>query len=91
MSLCILSPWIALGKSDMCVSRRWTKCKAIQLDALRAASGAKESRWRWSSPKALRALWAGGTMTADEIAAQHETGRRTVFKYVNKNQFGEKA
>ena len=30
-------------------------------------------------------------MTADEIAAQHETGRRTVFKYVNKNQFGEKA
>ena len=30
-------------------------------------------------------------MTADEIVAQLETGRRTVFKYVNKDQFGEKA
>ena len=75
----------------MCVSRRWTKCKVIQLDALRAASGVKESRWRWSSSKSLRALWPEGTMTADEIVAQLETGRRTVFKYVNKDQFGEKA
>lgn len=32
--------------------------------------------------KALKAMWAEKTMTADEIAAQLEIGRRTVFKYV---------
>jgi DNA invertase Pin-like site-specific DNA recombinase len=32
--------------------------------------------------KALRAMWAEGTMTAGEIAAQLDIGRRTVFKYV---------
>jgi DNA-binding CsgD family transcriptional regulator len=34
-------------------------------------------------------MWAEGTMTAGEIAAQLEIGRRTVFKYV-KDQPGAK-
>lgn len=40
--------------------------------------------------KALKAMWAEGTMTADEIATRLEIGRRTVFKYV-KDQPGGKA
>lgn len=32
--------------------------------------------------EAMRALWVQGTMTAAEIAARLEVGRRTVFKYV---------
>lgn len=39
--------------------------------------------------EALRALWAEGAMTADEIAKQLDIGRRTVFKYV-KDQAGDK-
>lgn len=39
--------------------------------------------------KALKAMWAEGTMTADEIAEHLEIGRRTVFKYV-KDQPGGK-
>jgi len=38
--------------------------------------------------KAIQALWDSKTMTADEIALQLEIGRRTVFKYANKNQPG---
>lgn len=35
---------------------------------------------------AIQALWDSGTMTANEIALQLEIGRRSVFKYVNKNR-----
>lgn len=37
---------------------------------------------------AMQALWAEGTMTAGEIAARLEVGRRTVFKYVRHSAGG---
>ena len=40
--------------------------------------------------KALKAMWADRTMTADEIATQLEIGRRTVFKYVKDQPGGKK-
>ncbi len=39
---------------------------------------------------AMKALWAQGTMTADEIACRLQVGRRTVFKYVKAGPGGQR-
>ena len=39
---------------------------------------------------AMKAMWAQGTMTADEIASRLQVGRRTVFKYVKAGPGGQR-
>ena len=79
----------ALAEFERDLIRKRTH-SGLEAAQVRGATGGRKPL-AMAKIKAVKALWAGGTMTAVEIAAQLEIGRRTVFKYVEKNKTGLRA
>lgn len=82
----LMQMFAALAEFERDLIRKRTH-SGLEAAQVRGATGGRKPL-AMAKIKAVKALWAGGTMTAVEIAAQLEIGRRTVFKYVEKNKTG---